>query len=304
MTKIIPEPLRSYPPKTKWIIMLLVAMDLLLIIMHLTNYFFLFLKPTGYMIPIMINIIVITIIGFRSPLIHNVWPAVVLLVSIPILLIHSFMILIAENNYTKIESPQSHQSLVIEYRHFTLGETTYTYNFYKTRFGLVGKFLDDQSMRIMIPSSEHPSVIDADGVLGLEGADWVTDNIVRFSTWKGMKEVHLKPNQPIVSTPDSESEKDSQSVTSDIEAFIEMVEKKQGGQILLVNRNRNRLEIRYDEAVNQSWIDVNNDNVEEEGNILRQQCSRITRNEERGYYMLEECTLQWEYALYPMEESR
>lgn len=60
--------------------------------------------------------------------------------------------------------------------------------------------------------------------------------------------------------------------------------------------------IRYDEATGQSWIEINNEN--DKGAIPRQQCSRIVLNEERGYYMLEECTHQWEYPLYPMAEKR
>ncbi len=273
--------------KTKWVLILLGVMDLILIIMHLTNYFILFLKPTGYMIPLGINIIVLSVIGFRSSKSHKLWTNIGLILGIPILMVQGFIVLLTDNSYAKIDSTYSQRSLVIEYRHISLGETTYFYNFYKTTFGFIGKRLNDQSIRIMIPGTEHPIGLGAEGVLGLGKEKWITDKIIRFSTWKGMKDVHLNPSESSVSA-------------AEIEAFIDKVKNKDNGQTITVNGNR--LEIRYDKASDQSWIDVSNDN--EEGAIPRQQCSRIVLNEDRGYYMLEECTHQWEYPLYPMTESR
>lgn len=273
--------------KTKWTLILLGAMNLMLIIMYLTDYFILFLKPIGYVIPLAINIIVLAVIGFRSSRYHNLWTIVGLILSIPILLIHGFLVWLADYSYTKIDSPHNQQSLVIEYRHFTLGETTYFYNFYKTRFGFIGKLLDDQSIRMMVQVIDHPVGLGAEDALGLAGEKWITKNIVRFSTWQGMKEVHLNLSQSLVNA-------------ADIEAFIDMAENKVSGQTITVNGNR--LEIGYDELSGQSWIEVSSDY--DEGAIPRQQCSRVVPNEERGYYMLEECTHQWEYPLYPMTESR
>ncbi|MCM3571348.1 hypothetical protein [Neobacillus mesonae] len=296
--------------KSKWAFILLGVMNLTLVIMHLTGYFILFLKPTGYMIPLAINIIVLAVIGFRSSRYHKYWTIMVLMLGIPILIVQGLMVLLAENSYAKIDSPYNQQSLVIEYRHFTLGETTYFYNFYKTTFGLIGKRLDNQSISIMIPGTQHPIGLGAEDVLGLGKEEWIADDIVRFMTWQGMKEVYLHPSPSLTSSQDSKGkiEKREQKVKSplssntaaDIEAFITKMKHKEDGQIITVNGNR--LEIRYDKTSGQSWIDVTNDN--EEGAIPRQQCSRIVPNEERGYYMLEECTHRWEYPLYPITENR
>ena len=62
-----------------------------------------------------------------------------------------------------------------------------------------------------------------------------------------MKDVHLNPSESSVST-------------AEIEAFIDKVKNKDNGQIIIVNGNR--LEIRYDKASDQSWINVSNDNEE------------------------------------------
>ncbi|UFT99631.1 hypothetical protein KO561_01245 [Radiobacillus kanasensis] len=268
--------------KTKWLLILLGVIDLILIIMHVTDYFILLLKPTGYLIPLGINIIVLSVIGFRSSRYHKVWSITGLILGILLFMAHGFMVLLADNSYAKIDSPNSHHSLVIEYRHATLGETTYFYNFYKTTFGFIGKHLNDQSITLMIGGTEHPTGLGAEGVLGLGNEEWISGNTVRFPTSQGMKDVHLNLSQSVSAT--------------DIEAFIDKVKNKDNGHTITINGNR--LKIRYDKEYDQSWIDVSNNNGE--GAIPTQQCSRLVPNEERGYYMLEECTHQWEYPLYPL----
>lgn len=183
-----------------------------------------------------------------------------------------FTVWLADYSYTKIDSPHKQHSLVIEYRHFTLGETTYFYNFYKTKFGFIGKFLDGQSVEIMVQGTEHPVGFGAEDILGINNPFWLTKDIVRFQSWKGIKDVCLNPSHLPINT-------------EYIENFIDKVARKTNGESITISGNQ--LETRYDELSGQSWIDVTSNN---EGTIPRQQCSRIVRNEELRYYMLEECT--------------
>lgn len=278
--------------RIKWLLIALGIMDIILVAMHYTDYVFLFLKPTGYVIPLIINLVVIIVIGFLSKL-HKAWIIAVtisiLFIGIPIILIHGFLVWIQDYSYTEIDSPYNHQSLVIEYQHVTLGETTYTYHFYKTMFGIVGKRLDNQTFDMIV--RDYPSGNDAEGVLGLGDEEWITANTVRFFTWKGMKDVYLNSSQSSFEPVDSEKS---------IEKFMDQAKNMENGQTITINGNL--LTIRYDEASNQEWIDIADENGE--GAIPTQQCSRIVPNEERGYYMLEECTHRWEYPLYPMNEKR
>ncbi|MDM8102513.1 MULTISPECIES: hypothetical protein [Oceanobacillus] len=286
--------------KTKWALLVLGIMDLVLIMMHDTDYYFLFLKPTGYVIPMVINLIVLAAIGFRAKLsirsnLPKIWTIAGLVIFIPIILFHGFMVLLMEYSYTKIDSPYDQQSLVIEHRSFTLGETTYSYNFYKTKFGFIGKQLDDQSISIVARRRDYPSEsFNAENALGLGNVEWLTADSVRFHTWKGTEDVYLDSTQPSSETDETENLEEA------IEQFMDNAEKKEGGQTITVNGNT--LTVRYDAAANQEWIDIANEN--EAGAIPTQQCSRIVPNKERGYYMLEECTHQWEYPLYPMSEKR
>jgi hypothetical protein len=272
---------------TKRALILLGSVDALLIIMYLMDYYILFLKPTGYVFPMLLNIILLAVIGFRSRF-HKGWTIAFLTVSIPVLLIHSIMVWLMENQYTTIESP-ANKSVTIEYRSFTLGETTYFYEFYKTSFGLIGKRLDDQTIKLMIQGKDHPTGLDAEDALGLDTAEWITDDTVRFSTWQGMKELSLNP---------SRSSERAEDIPADIESFMTKLENKESGET--INVNGNQLVAHYDEATDQPWIEVTADN--DKGAIPRQQCTRIVRDEEMGYYMLEECTHRWEYSLYPLKD--
>jgi hypothetical protein len=274
--------------KTKWALVLLVVMDVVLITMALTNYVFLFLKPTGLLIPLIIHIVVFALIGFHSPRIPRWLTILFIAIGVFFLLISSVMVWLTDYSYTTIKS-QKHQALTIEYRDFTLGETTYLYHFYKTNFGMIGKRLDDESIRMVVQSVNNPG-LDAETALGLTNAVWIGDHTVRFPTAQGTKEVHLKS---------SSSSNTAETNGEDIEAFIKKVENKEDGETITVNGYQ--LVVRYDEPSGQSWIDVSSDNSE--GAIPNQQCTRIVPNEERGYFMLEECTHRWEYELYPIEAA-
>lgn len=278
--------------KEKWILIILGVIDLILVTVHYSDYVLLFLKPTGYIIPLIINLVIIVVIILRSKL-PKAWrisvTIAILFIDIPVILFHSFIVWFQDYSYTEINAPDAQQSLVIEYRHTTLGETTYFYHFYKTKFGFVGKHLDNQSITMII--RDYPSGIDAEGVLGLGEEEWITTNTVRFSTWQGIKDVYLSSSQSAFK---------SEELGELIEKFMKKAKNKENGQTITINGNL--LTISYDEATGQEWIEIANEGGE--GAIPTQQCSRIVPNEERGYYMLEECTHQSEYPLYPMEEKR
>lgn len=273
---------------TKKVLYLLGAMDLMLAVMHLAGYFVLFLKPTGYVVPLAVNFAVLAVVAYRSSRFRKGWTIAGMFVILPIMLIHGFWLMLMDYSYTEIDSPWNGQTLVIEYRQFSHGETTYQYNFYKTGYGLIGKRLDGQSINMVIQGTEHPG-LNSEGILGADKAEWITENSVRFPAWQGMKTVFLDRDQG-----NSEEE-----IIADIEAFIAQANRKENGKSIDVNGNQ--LITRYDEEADESWIDVISEG--DKGPIPRQQCSRIIPNEERGYYMLEECTHRWEYPLFPLENQ-
>jgi hypothetical protein len=286
----------------KRVLLLLGGMDLLLVFMHLADYFFLFLKPTGYIVPLAVNFLVLAGVAYRSTRYRKSWTIAGMAVILPVLLVHSFMVLLWDYGYTEIDSPWNKQSVVVEYRHFSLGETTYQYNFYKTKLGLVGKLLDDQSIKMVIQDNEHPR-LDAVGIMGMESAEWITENTIRFPAWQGMKEVHLGDSEvtrsedtELARGKDSESVRIGEEIIKEIEVFMEKTKMRENGYTIHVNGNQ--LVTRYDESADESWIEVTSEG--DKGPIPQQQCTRIVPNEERGYYMLEECTHRWEYPLFPL----
>jgi hypothetical protein len=98
------------------------------------------------------------------------------------MLIHAFTVWLADYSYTKIDSPHNQQSHVIEHRHFTIGEPTYFYNFYKTKFRFIGKFLDEQSVEITVQGTKHPVGLGAEDILGINNPLRLTKDIVRFQS--------------------------------------------------------------------------------------------------------------------------
>src|SRR5699024_4670319 len=210
---------------------------------------------------------------------------VFLFITIPAILVYSLLILIHDESYTKIDNPYKNQSLIIEFRHFTKGETTYFYNFYKTRFGIFGKHLTDQKFSLMVRRYEPG--MDAEGILGLGNEEWISSDIVRFPSSEGLKDVYLS------SLPESS---ESENIEELIKDFMEKAKRQENGQTIKVNGLQ--LTIRYDVQTDQEWIDVTN--PDGAASIPTQQCSRISPNNEQRYYMLEECTHKWEYPLYPM----
>src|SRR5690625_7092448 len=76
--------------KTKWILIILAVMNVFLISIHQTDYVILFLQPTGYVIPIVINIITLAIIDAHSSRVHPIWVVVFLIASLPVLLGYGF----------------------------------------------------------------------------------------------------------------------------------------------------------------------------------------------------------------------
>src|SRR5699024_2390586 len=102
--------------KEKWMLVTLGIMNFILVIMHLTGYVLLFLKPTEYILPLDINIVMIIIIIIKSKL-SNVCSFIViasiLLISIPVMLFYSFILLLQDYSYTEIDNPYRKQSVVI-----------------------------------------------------------------------------------------------------------------------------------------------------------------------------------------------
>src|SRR5690625_4448939 len=91
--------------KTKWILIILAVMNVFLISIHQTDYVILFLQPTGYVIPIVINIITLAIIGAHSSRVHPIWVVVFLIASLPVLFGYGFILWFMDDHYAKVESP-------------------------------------------------------------------------------------------------------------------------------------------------------------------------------------------------------
>ncbi|WP_243647154.1 DUF4362 domain-containing protein [Scopulibacillus darangshiensis] len=100
-----------------------------------------------------------------------------------------------------------------------------------------------------------------------------------------------------------------------LEDFIKNAQNHKESKIRVVKYDELRgaliydLQSRYDEKVNQGWIDVKPDlnyfrklksDTQDVFNNAPQQCGSISKDKENGYYILKECRTNWEYRLLPI----
>ncbi|MRN54916.1 hypothetical protein [Paenibacillus monticola] len=94
-------------------------------------------------------------------------------------------------HYSYIKSPEQTETLIVKYRVTTLGERSYSFDFYqKTFFGLFMKNLEGQDYFILIQSSVDYT--PPREVLGTEYANWINEKEILFNTVTGEKKVFLK----------------------------------------------------------------------------------------------------------------
>lgn len=102
--------------------------------------------------------------------------------------------------------------------------------------------------------------IEDERAIGWNSAQWITKDVVRFTTFDGVKDVYL--NFPSINNPEvdvkqqgKEETKENTSFpsisisTEEIESIIKMAENKEDGQAIEINGNR--LEVRYDKLANE-----------------------------------------------------
>lgn len=262
--------------------------DLALIIIHFTDYQVIIFQSTGYLTPLMLNFFVWLIVISISKINGKGGLFILLfMIFLPLIAWQTLVNIFSDKEYIQIDSPHHKQSLIIEYRHFTLGETTYSFDFYKTKYGILGKFLEGESFEFVTRYPENTMIPNE--TLGIGNVEWIGTDAVRLFTVKGIKEIRLTPGS-------GANVGEGQTTEQEIEEFIKHIEKNEADETITVDQTK--LTTRYDEIQKQRWIDVTSKS--EGGPIPTQQCDRIEKDREVGYYKLIECTHRWEYMLYPL----
>lgn len=156
------------------------AVDLLIFQLSINHYYFAFLKYSGIPIPAMItvNAIFLFVRSFNISTFELIAISIIaFLILVVIIFVHS----IKDFTIDSVTSPSGKETLTIEHRNATLGETTHIYNFYRnTTFpGVIKKINKDKVTIITHESSSTPDDLD---VLGINNVKWVEGEGVIFNS--------------------------------------------------------------------------------------------------------------------------
>ena len=150
--------------------------DVLVIILSIQGYHFLFLKSTGFIIPIALTYVAFCVLANGLNL-EKFWIILTTVVVLPVLGLMCFFNIVENNSYSTIDSPSKEKMIIIEHREAALGETNHFYNFYRrTAVPLVVKKLNSETVRIVTRGSSAGNL----EVLGINNANWVDGQYVTF----------------------------------------------------------------------------------------------------------------------------
>lgn len=306
------------PSKTIFLIILII--DFLLYVCSTQGYYVSFLKPTGVIFPALLTFIGFGIFarGLKNKIL---WVVLVTALALPLLALFWFINALFDNSYATIQSPTKNLSLVIEYRDFTLGETTHSYNFYrKTPFpGLMVK-LNKKPVDIVTRGTDAPDLV----VLGINNAKWSNGNYVIFSSPYSETKVEFKKKTPKLNHGKSKKNKfvplgtdvtllgEKVQNTEAMDKFITDSKSGKESEVrFVILRNAKdpvavyMLKSRKDSNAGQSWIEITRDRRydSKEYNLIEpQQCSSVSKDTKRGAYYLNECFHTWEIKLMPIND--
>ena len=162
--------------------------DALVIILSIQDYYFLFLKPTGFIIPLFLTYIAFCVLASGLKL-EKFWVILVTVLVLPTLGLMWFFHSFDNTSYSTIESPSRERILIIEHRDATLGETNHFYTFYsKMTFPFLMKKLNNEPVRIVTRGVNSDNL----EVLGVGNADWTDGESVTFRSSYGKTIVEWK----------------------------------------------------------------------------------------------------------------
>ncbi|MGR3779453.1 hypothetical protein ACT1UG_28370 [Bacillus paramycoides] len=146
----------------------IILFDIVLFWLDRNEFYFISLKSTGYILPIILNIIVFLMIGRMLKLSNDI-NGVFFIVGLIILGGYSFLFSITNYEYSIITSPEESETLYIGHRTATLGETHYIYDFYQEKYGVFMKRIVGKDIGVINTG------------LSIESPTWENEHVVKFS---------------------------------------------------------------------------------------------------------------------------
>lgn len=173
------------------ILLILLILDITLYLLSINHYYFVFLNSTGYIFPILLNIILLCIIGWLGK--HEwVFVIAIMLFIFFLFYLYFFSLWRTESKYTFLDSPKKTETLIIRHWVATLGESNFIYMFYKTvgPLGLLLKKVNAQDLHFVVRFDEKN--LTQEHVLDIYHPRWVSETQVIFRSIEGNKKIILE----------------------------------------------------------------------------------------------------------------
>jgi hypothetical protein len=174
--------------KALWILLVLLIVDLTLYFMAVNQFYFVFVNSTGYIFPILLNIVSLCLIGWLS---KHEWVYIIAIVCFILFLFYLYFFTFwrTEAKYTFLDSPQKTETLVIRHWVATLSESNFIYEFYTIvdPLKLVIKKVHGQDLDFMVRLDK--TYLTEEQVMDINHPNWISETQVVFQSIEGNKKI-------------------------------------------------------------------------------------------------------------------
>ena len=178
--------LKSLPAMTKVSLSFVLLLDVVFFVSPLFRGYFLY--PHGGTILFILNLTAFYVFA-RGISLARYWKVIVFTLAISAFMLHILLHLILEEKYETLSSPSGQETIIIAYRHASLGETNHFYDFYKkTAFPGMVKKLNQQTVHI-ITRGDYSGDLE---VLGIQDMTWVDGDYILFESPYTRTKISLK----------------------------------------------------------------------------------------------------------------
>ncbi|MBT2258359.1 hypothetical protein [Priestia megaterium] len=174
---------------SKIILIALIVFDLFFLILAANHYKFVALGSVSFLFIITVNLVLLLIWAIARKLNRGL-VLILSFVGLGFLLIQSFLYILTPTTFDSVSSPLGNEKVYIEHRNFSLGETSYSYNFFQIKGSIFMKELVDQN-QLLVTRNNPPGGANDIKMLGLDVPHWKNKKEVSFNSRQGTITIHL-----------------------------------------------------------------------------------------------------------------
>ncbi|MBU8757322.1 hypothetical protein KM927_28035 [Priestia megaterium] len=174
---------------SKIVLIALIAFDLFFLLLAANHYSLVALGSACFLFIITVNLVLLLAWAIGKKLNRGL-VLIFSFVGFGFLFVQSFLFILTPTTFDSVSSPSGSEKVYIEHRNFSLGETSYSYNFYQRKGKFFMKELVDQN-QLLVTRDNLPGGANDIKMLGLDVPHWINEKEVRFNSRQGTITIHL-----------------------------------------------------------------------------------------------------------------